>query len=77
MPGKTARVYLERGQRAHVVPVDASGNAAPDAVCIRCGTKPRPWGAWLGTGGKYPALRRHTQQAKARKLTLCERTITR
>ncbi len=77
MAGKTARVYLDRGQRAHIVPVDAAGNAAPDAVCVRCGTRPRPWGTWLGTGGKYPKLRRASQQAAARKLALCERMIGR
>lgn len=74
---KQARVYLGKSRVAHMVPADSKGNAAADAECVRCGVRPRPWLAWMGTGGKYPGMWRKREQAAALKLPLCARTIQR
>lgn len=66
---KTIQVYLDRGSRKHVVP---AGGVPIGAPCIRCGTRPRPWGKWLGTDRGF---RKAAEQKMLRKLPLCERTV--
>ena len=72
---KTARVYLGKSRVAHIVPVGSDGNPAPDARCVRCGVRPRPWLTWSGTGGRFPAMHRAREKATALKLPLCTKTL--
>lgn len=74
---RQARVYLGKSRVAHMVPTDSKGNATAGARCVRCGVRPRPWLEWSGTGGRLGAFNRKVQQAQARRLPLCKKTIQR
>lgn len=54
-------VYLATGRRAHHVKKGGR-------VCVRCGTRPRPWEQWFGTAS-------HVQRQVAAAMPLCVETI--